>query len=100
MPAEVGLEAPEMVEVLAPPQEDECRRYLALVSGREDVVHALEQTTATFHVTKMRRRDPGVVGERVAQRDLPAAGRVGLDVEAYAPNRQARVPCPHAPQRR
>jgi hypothetical protein len=94
------FEAPEMVEVLASPEEDEGRADLLLVSTRDGGVHALEQTPAAIQIPYVRRGDRCVVDECVTERDIPGTHRVGLSVEILAIPRQARVAVHHVPERR
>jgi len=57
VPSEVRFKPPEVVEVLVSPEEDEGLADPSLVSTRNSVVHALEQTPATTQIA-----------------DVPAAG--------------------------
>src|SRR5256885_14053344 len=94
------FEAPEMIEVLASPEEDESRADLSFVSPRDGGVHALEQTPATTQIPDVRRRDRCVVDECVTQRDVPGADRLCLSVEVLTTSRQTPVAVRHAPERR
>src|SRR5438132_3188467 len=69
--AEVRLEMPEIVEMLARPEQLKCGVDCRLVAAAGGVAHAREQTAAALGVADVRRRHRAVVHERVPERDVP-----------------------------
>src|SRR5205823_430106 len=94
-PAEVRLEPPQVVEMLARPEEDESGAQLRLVTGGGGFAHAGEQTSPAFRIADVRPRDCRAVDERVAERHVPRAQRLNLAVEVLAASLEPRVAIGH-----
>jgi hypothetical protein len=100
VPAEVRLETPQVVEVLARPQQNEGRPPLRVVTAGYRVAHALEQAPPTFHVPDVRRRNRAAVDEGFTEGDVPRTQCVHLPVEVLAACPQAVAAFGHAAERR
>src|SRR5438132_10405034 len=94
--AEVRLEVPEVVEMLARPQKEERRADGRLVAAASGIPDAREEAAAAVGVADVRRRDRALVHERVAERDVPGLQRVQLAVEVLAAALEPRAAVRHA----
>ena len=97
--AEVRLEAPEVVEMLARPEQHQRGLDRLLVAPRGGVADAREQAAASLGVADVRRRHRPVVHERVAERDVPRLERVELARRGSRRSARARArrpPCARA----
>ena len=65
------FEAPEIVEVLARPQENEGGTEFRLVAAGDGVAYTREQSSAPRRVADVLWRRRGAVDEGIAERDEP-----------------------------
>src|SRR2546428_7858285 len=72
LPAEVLLELPEGVEVLAGPDQVDRGTHLRLVAAGKRLAHAHHESAAPLGVANVRRRHGRAAYERIAQGDVPA----------------------------
>ena len=73
MPAEIRLQTPQVVEVLARPEQDEGGPPLRLVDTGHCLANAGEQAPLAIGVSHVRRRYRAGVNEGVAEGDVPGA---------------------------
>jgi IS605 OrfB family transposase len=79
--AEVGLEPPEVVDMLARPQQHQRGACGSVVACADGVTHAHEQAASTLVVAEVGRRHRAPVHDRVSERDEPRVQRVQLAIE-------------------
>src|SRR4029079_14718927 len=79
--AEVGLEPPEVVYVLARPQQHEPGALRAVILCASGVTHALEQAASALVVADVGRRHRTPVHDRVSECHEPRVQRVQLTIE-------------------
>src|ERR1700694_3785441 len=78
------LELPEVVEMLACPEQDECSFDRCLVAATGGVAHARDQTAAPLSIADVRRRRGAAVHECVAECDVPRLESMELAIEVLA----------------
>src|SRR5439155_18786170 len=88
--AEVRFEPPEVVEMLARPEQHECGPDRCLVAAAGGVADAREQTAAALGVADVRRWHRTAVHECVPERDVPRLKSMDLAVEVLAAGLEAR----------
>jgi len=76
VPPEVRFEAPEVVQMLARPEQHGRGMDRCLVSTARGVAHACKQAATTVCVANVRWRNGAVVHERVPERDVPRLERM------------------------
>jgi hypothetical protein len=96
----VRLETPEVVEMLACPEQDERGADRRLVAAAGGITHAGEKTPAAFGVADVWRRHGAAVYERVPECDIPRLEGMELAVEVLAAARESCLAVGHAPERR
>src|SRR5437588_3512969 len=95
VPAKVRFEPPQVVQVLACPEQNERRTQLRLVTAGDGLAHAREEAAPALSVGNVRPRDRRAVDEGVAERDVPGAERIDLAVEVLAAALELRVAVGH-----
>ncbi len=93
------LETPEIVDVLARPEQVQRGENCRLVAAARGLAYAREQTAEAVGVANVRRRDGVIVHECVPERDVPRLERVDLGVEVLAAAREPQVVVGHARKR-
>src|SRR5204862_341583 len=97
--AEVRLQTPEVVEMLARPEQNERGLHSFLVATASGLAHAREKAAAALGVSDMGRRHAAAVHERVPECDVPRLESVELAVEILAAALESRLAVGHAPER-
>src|SRR4051794_27499126 len=97
--AEAPLETPEVLEMLARPQQRERRVDRCLVATAGSFTHTRQKPAAALGVADVRRRHRAVVHERVPQCDVPGLERMELAVEVLTASLESRAAISHSCER-
>src|SRR5438552_10104474 len=78
---QIGSQLPEVVEMLARPQQAEGGADHGIVPGRDNLAHASHDLCSLVIIARTWRRDLLPLDERVGEADVPVAQRIDVSAE-------------------